>query len=371
MPAQRHILIAGASGVIGAGAVEHFAALGWRVTALSRRRPVVADGLIFEHAAVDLNDGASCAAAVAALPPVTHLVYAAVAEAPGLVSGWYDPALIAQNGRMFANLLDQMAAAGALRHVSLLQGAKAYGGHHHDVSLPCRESQPRDAHPNFYWLHEDHLRLRGAERGFDYTIFRPQVLLGAAAGVAMNPVAALGAYAALTRELGMPFAYPGKNAGMREMVDTGLLAEALAWAAESKSAANQIFNITNGDVLVLAHDWPHLAASLGLQANGEPPASLAGFFGEARTRQAWTALAERHGLRVHDLPALLGESHHYIDLLLGAPLVERPLPMLLSTIKLRQAGFAACRDSLDSLHHWMQRMAALKLLPPFDATATS
>jgi nucleoside-diphosphate-sugar epimerase len=365
---QNHVLIAGASGVIGAGAVEHFCGLpGWQVTGLARREPVVGEGAVYQHIAVDLADRAACAAAVAALPPVTHLIYAAVAEAPGLVSGWYDQGLIERNGRMFANLLDPLAAAKHLQHASLLQGTKAYGGHHHTVALPCRERQPRDEHSNFYWLHEDHLRLRAKEAGFTFTVFRPQVLLGAAAGVAMNPVAALGAYAALTAELELPFAFPGKGEAMWEMVDTGLLAEALAWAAEAPLAADQIFNITNGDVLVLAHDWQHLAAALGLESGGVPPVSLAGFFAEARTQEAWGRLAARHGLRVPNLVALLGESHHYLDLLLSPRLSERPLPMLLSTIKLRRAGFGACRDSLDSLLHWLGRMVELKLLPPLGA----
>ncbi len=362
---QQHVLVAGASGVIGAGAIERFCALaGWRVTGLSRRMPVVSAGCDFQHMAVDLDDRAACDAAVARLPPVTHLVYAAVAEAPGLVGGWFDAALIARNGEMFANLLDPLTEAGGLRHVSLLQGTKAYGGHHHAVALPCREDFVRDEHPNFYWLHEDHVRLRAAEAGFSFTIFRPQVLLGGAAGVAMNPVAALGAYAALTAELGLPFAFPGKGEAMWEMVDTGLLAEALVWAAEAPAAADQIFNITNGDVLVLAHDWPQLAAAFGLESGGDAPASLAGFFAEPRTQRAWSRLAARHGLRVPTLAGLLGESHHYMDLLLGPRIAARPLPMLLSTIKLRQAGFGECRDSLTSLMHWMHRMVALKLLPP-------
>jgi len=363
---NNHILIAGASGVIGTAAIEHFAALpGWQVTGLSRRLPVVAENTEFTHIPADLDDPAACAAAIAALPPVTHLIYAAVAEAPGLVTGWFDPKLIERNGRMFANLLDPLADTKQLRHVSLLQGTKAYGVHLHAATLPCRERQPRGDHPNFYWLHEDHVRKRAADTGFSFTIFRPQVLAGSAPGAVMNPVAAFGAYAALTSELGLNFAYPGQDDKILEMVDAGLLAEAFAWAAESPAAANQVFNITNGDIQVLSHDWPELAAALGLTAGGTPPASLAAFFAEPRTEAAWSRLAARHGLRVPTLTALLGESHHYADMLLSPNIAERPLPALVSTIKLRQAGFTACRDSFESLLHWLHRMVDLQLLPPF------
>ena len=364
MQQNGHVLIAGASGVIGSGAVEHFARLpGWQVTALSRRAPVVAEGCRFAHLTLDLTNPEACRRAIAQLPPVTHLIYAAVAEAPGLVSGWRDPELMVLNGAMFANLLDPLAASGALCHVSLVQGAKAYGAQYHEVEVPAREDGPRDDHPNFYWLHEDHLRLRAGEVGFQFTIFRPQVLLGAAPGAAMNPVAPIGAYAALCREIGRPFTSPGNPAALWEVVDTGLMAEAFHWAATTPAAAGETFNLTNGDVFVPAHAWPHIADRFGLEVDGEPPASLAAFFAEPEVQAAWARLAARHGLRIKTLPELLGESHHYVDLLLGDRLAGKKLPMLLSTIKIRQAGFAACRDSLGSMFHWLDRMAELRLLP--------
>lgn len=37
---------------------------------------------------------------------------------------------------------------------------------------------------------------------------------------------------------------------------------------------------------------------------------------------------------------------------------------VLSMIKLRQAEFAGCRDSLASLLHWTSRMVVLRLVPP-------
>lgn len=363
-PAERHVVIAGASGVIGAAAVEHFAQLGWQVSALSRRRPVVRSGCSFSHVAVDLEDAKACAIALTSLPPVTHLVYAAAREAPGLVSGWLDEELIEANGRMFANVLDPLVASGGLRHVSLLQGAKAYGAHRHAVAVPLREDRPRDDHANFYWLHEDQLRLRAAQAGFGWTIWRPQVLLGGVVGAAMNPVTAIGAYAALCRELGRPFTYPGQGTGLMEMVDATLLAEAFAWATVEPLAANQTFNVTNGDIMVLSHAWPDLAASLGLATDGDPPESLAAFCAESASVAAWARLAERHRLAEPSLSALLGQSHHYMDLLLGARIAAKAVPVLLSTIKLRQAGFAACRDSAASLQHWLKRMSELKLLPP-------
>ena len=349
MAEMGHILIAGASGVIGTAAVEHFAGLSnWSVTALSRRRPVVMPGIQFRHVAVDLEDRSACAVALSALPSVTHMVYAAVRERPGLAEGWRDPELIEANGRMFANALNPVAQAGGLRHLSLLQGTKAYGVHCHAVEIPLREDAPRDEHPNFYWLHEDHARLRSEQARFGLTIFRPQVMFGGATGAAMNPVAAIGAYAAICRVTGEPFAYPAQGAALFEAVDAGLLAEAFAWAASTSAAQGQTFNITNGDVIVLSHAWPRLAAWLGLETAGEAPATLAEFFARETSRDAWRRLAARHRLRDLTMDSLLGQSHHYLDLLLGARAAQRA-PVLLSTIKIRRAGFAGCRDSESSL----------------------
>lgn len=358
------MLVAGASGVIGLAAVERFARLpGWQVTALSRRTPCVSPGTNFQHVSADLRDGDACARLAGSLPPVTHLVYAAVSEAPGLVSGWRDSDLIEENGQMLRNLLTPLAQTGSLQHVSILQGGKAYGAHIHPVSVPLRESQPRDDHANFYWLHEDATRELSARHGFTFTIWRPQILLGKARGAAMNPVAAIGAYAALIQELGLAFALPGESEALWEMVDADLLAEGLAWAAVSPQAGGEIFNFTNGDVFVLRHAWPALAASLAVRTDGAPPESFAEFFASAESQKAWHRIAARENLWLDSLNDLLGQSHHYLDLLTGRRIAAKESPMLVSTIKLRKAGFTACEDSLASLMRQLSQMVDLKLLP--------
>jgi len=324
---------------------------------------MVAPDLVFDHVSTDLTDASACAALVAELPPVTHLVYAAVAEAPGLVSGWQDAELIEQNVRMLRNVLDPLVGGGALRHVSIMQGGKAYGAHLHPVTVPLRESSPRDPHANFYWLHEDFTREQAARHDFSFTVWRPQILFGSAPGAAMNPAAAIGAYAAICRERGLPFALPGAAESLWEAVDADLFAEAILWAATSDAAADETFNFTNGDLFVLRHAWPELAASLGLDPAGEAPPCFAAFFAEPQNRKAWRDLAAREGLLLDDLDALLGQSHHYLDLLTNARVAGKAVPMVVSTIRVRQAGFNQCIDSLVSLRRQLAGMADLRLLP--------
>ena len=245
-PGSRTVLIAGASGVIGAAAIEHFAQLpGWKVIGVSRRPADVSPDVAYEHVAVDLTDPAACRAAAERFAGVTHVVYAALFEKPGLVPGWREQDQMQTNLAMMRNLMDPLlAAAKGLAHVSVLQGTKAYGVHVHPIRIPCRENRPRDQHENFYWLQEDY--IRAAQKGSDwsFTILRPQVVFGGATGVAMNLIPIIGAYAAICRELGRTFACPATIPGVLEAVDADLIARALAWAAEAPNARGETFNIS-------------------------------------------------------------------------------------------------------------------------------
>ena len=85
--APGRILIAGVSGVVGFAASHRFASQGWEVLGLSRRQPDrLPDGV--QHLAVDLAQPSSIAAVHDQLAGVTHLVYAALFEKPGLMPGW-------------------------------------------------------------------------------------------------------------------------------------------------------------------------------------------------------------------------------------------------------------------------------------------
>jgi hypothetical protein len=81
---------------------------------------------------------------------ITHVVYAAVNEKPGLMDGWLDREQMQTNLAMLQNLFEPLeAAAKNLRHVTLLQGTKAYGAHLGPIALPARERSRRHLHENF------------------------------------------------------------------------------------------------------------------------------------------------------------------------------------------------------------------------------
>jgi nucleoside-diphosphate-sugar epimerase len=357
------VLIAGATGVVGHAALEHFSrAGGWEVIAVSRRSPELPEGFAGRHLALDLADAQACRAAVASMPRVTHLVYAALYEKPGLVRGWREHDQMQLNLAMLRNLLDPLCAAGGLQHVSLLQGTKAYGVHLHPVAIPARESSPRDPHENFYWLQEDHLRDAAARHGFAFTIWRPQLVFGDQIGVAMNLIPVIGACATVCRELGLPMGYPGGPSNILEATDARLLARAFAWAAGSPAARGETFNVTNGDVFVWRNVWPAICDALGVAQGPDAPMSMARWLPEQA--DAWDRAVARHGLRPVPLPALLGESHHYADFCFGFHAREAPPPVIVSTIRLREAGFGDCIDTERMFREWIAVLQAKRVLPP-------
>ncbi|MFL6662890.1 MAG: NAD-dependent epimerase/dehydratase family protein [Rhizobacter sp.] len=353
------VLVVGALGVVGRAAMERFAARHDRqVVGLARRAADFAPAATWISA--DLRDRDATRAALAAHRDVTHVVYAALNEKPDLVQGWRDADNVALNTLMLRNLLDALDGA-PLQHLTLLQGTKAYGVHTgRPMRVPAREHDAVRDHANFYFDQQDLVAERAARAGFRWTVFRPQIVLGVALGSAMNPVAALGAYAVLSRELGRPLCFPGHPHLLTECTDARLVASAIEWAWGEPRAHAEAFNVANGDVIVWATFFEQLADYFSMPL-GEPTA--------LRPRDEmpphaalWRSIAERAGLRVADLDALVGLSWQYAE----ATWASRrpfPVPPLVSTIMLRQFGFADCIDSQQCIVEHLDAMRELGYLP--------
>lgn len=357
---ERRALVVGASGIVGRAAFEHFAGRpGWEAIGVSRRAPDLDVG---RHVPLDLLDAEACRAAIAGLPTITHVVYAALFEKPGLLAGWFDPEQMETNRSMLRNLLDAVEGRGGLEHVSLLQGTKAYGAHLGRMRVPGREREARHDHDNFYWLQEDLLRERAGASGYDFTIWRPPVVYGHAFGAPMNPLAPLVTFAAVERHEGRPLCWPGGATGIVDVIDANLLARAIAWGVETPDAAGETFNVTNGDVLVWGNAFERIAEAVGMALGPPTPRRLAEYM---PTKAAvWDAVVAQHGLRAPSLDAFVGDSFIYADVHLGCGLDHPAPPHALSTIKLRRAGFADCVDSEDSIVEWIEWMQRERLIPP-------
>lgn len=358
------VLIAGASGLVGAAAVDKFLNEGWDVIAASRRKPEVDSTRPFTHIALDLQDPAACKAAAANLGHVTHVIYTAVFELPGLVPGWSEKIQMDTNLQMLQNLIEPLSAsAKGLKHVSLLQGTKAYGVHLHPIRIPARERFPRDQHENFYWLQEDYLKAKSASSGFAFSIWRPQLIVGPNYGVVMNLPPIIGAYAAICKEEGRPFSFPGGAGWVWEAVDTNLVADALFWGAEADAAKGETFNLTNGEVFEWRDIWPAMAEVLGVEVGPDNPTSMVEFL--LGKSDVWDRIVEKYGLRKIKMSELVGESHHYADFCFAYGATASPPPAFVSTVKIKKAGFCGVADTEETFCYWLRKLQERKILPTY------
>jgi nucleoside-diphosphate-sugar epimerase len=354
------ILIAGASGLVGMAATEYFASLpDWQVLALSRRPVSLPDGVI--PVQVDLSDLKACESAASNLTSVTHVLFAALYELPELVAGWRDPKQMAVNEAMLRNLLDALTPkAKGLRHITILQGTKAYGGHVEPAPVPAKERWPRHWHENFYWLQEDLLRTRQPNSSWTFSILRPQLVFGYAVSSPMNMVAALGVYASVMREMGEPLNFPGGGRYVTAVSDSRLIAQAAHFAATHEIAANQTYNVVNGDVLIWQDIWESIAQCFGMKAGSNIPMALSSIM--PKHEEIWKKVVDKNGLRNLSLEQLIGSSWQFTDRALAYG-VELPVSSVLSPIKLYQHGFHECLDTEDALIYWIDRMKKNRLLP--------
>lgn len=341
------VLVAGDAGLIGSYAARQYHELGWEVHGVSRRD---LPGVPWHHHRADLLTGRG----LPDLGRITHLVFGAYVEKPT------DAELIAVNDALLQNTLDALQAAGApLRHVTLYQGGKAYGHHLGFFNTPAKETDPRLIAPHFYYTQEDLLRRNAQERGFAFTALRPEGVTGYATGNPMNLLLVIGVYAAITKELGLPMRFPGTRAAydvLYQTTDAELLGRATVWAGSSDSAANEVFNVTNGDQFRWSQLWPTFAAHFGMEYAAPQQMSLA----EAMPtrRDVWERLVERHGLVDTPFDELVGWP-------VGDFLFHHEADNITSTVKIRQAGFHDALDTESRLLRLFDDLVEQKVLPPF------
>ena len=352
--AQKAVLVAGAQGVIGRAAAAHFASLpGTKVYGLSRRP--IADLPGVEPVSVDLLSPPDVERAVGPLHDVTHIVFGAYAEKD-------TPAEKSEvNVALLRNLLDVVERhAPGLRHVTLYQGGKAYGADLGPFKTPAREDDPRLMSPNFYYDQEDFLRGRQAGRDWHVSILRPEAVCGYAVGNPMNLAMVIGVYAAISKELGLPLRFPGPEGAYRalyQVTSADILAKAAAWAGETPSAHEEIFNITNGDYFRWQFLWPKIAQCFRMEVAEPVPMPLGVYM--ADKGKLWAAMVEKYGLQPTPYEHLAGWPF-------GDFIFHSAFDNISSTIKARRHGFHKCIDTEDMFTGFFADMRAKRVLPPLD-----
>jgi nucleoside-diphosphate-sugar epimerase len=358
---RNKVLVTGASGLLGVAAIEKFLSAGWEVVGVSRRKPELPSGRDVDFLSVDLRDEEKARASFEPLTDITHIAYTALHEKPELVAGWSSKEQIETNNAMLRNVVAPIVRTAAnFQHISILQGTKIYGVHLHPIPIPARERDARRDHQNFFFDQEAYVHEMGARHGFNYTALRPQLVTGPTPG-ALNVVPAIGVYAAIRREKGEPFGFPGGPSFVWEAADADLVADVMVWAAQSPQAANEAFNITNGDVFEWRNLWPAMAETLGVETGPDTPTSVAAYLDE--NADVWTRIVAKYDLRSRNLRELVGQGDQHADFAFAYGAPEGPRAFV-STVKLRQAGFAKTIDTEDSFRSALQSLIDHKLLPP-------
>jgi nucleoside-diphosphate-sugar epimerase len=351
----RRALVVGATGISGGNLAERLLGDGWDVAGVCRN-PQSLDARVAPVAA-DLLDPQAVADAVRGTAP-THVFF----------TTWSRCATEAENcdvnGRMLQNLLAATAGEGTVQHVALVTGLKHYLGPFEAYAkvqpdTPFSEEQARLPYENFYYVQEDILFAAAERDGFTWSVHRPHTLIGWALGNAMNMGVTLAVYAAICRETGRTFRYPGSREqweAVTDVTDARLLADHLVWAATTPAAENEALNIVNGDVFRWRRLWPRLAAALDVQPEGYDgePAPLQHQMADAA--EVWPEIVRKHGLRDTDVNTLASWWHTDADL-------GRTIETFTDMGKSRRLGFDGVRDSETSFTELFARLRAERIVP--------
>ncbi|KAL2153816.1 hypothetical protein VTH82DRAFT_2491 [Thermothelomyces myriococcoides] len=318
------------------------------------------------------------------------------------------------NGDMLSNFLSAVSHANTKR-ILLVTGAKQYGVHLGQPKNPLFETDPwltSDAFPpNFYYRQQAILHEFCAKhKDIHWTVTYPNDVIGFAKGNFMNLATGIGLYAAVSRELAGPdegLTFPGSLAFYTRFdtfTSAALHARFCEWAALEPRAADQAFNVANGDVQSWQDLWPRLARRFGTHVREDqfsgrpsttsaaaamsecaaktqlvdpPPVSIAakeaGLVGRVKpstleqtvnlakwsqredVRRVWDRLAEREGLQKD---AFDQATWAFVDFVLG-----RDYDIVQSMSKARDAGWTGYQDTWKAFSDVFGELEAARILP--------
>ncbi|QIH33321.1 SDR family oxidoreductase [Sphingobacterium sp. DR205] len=284
-------LIVGANGVISTNLIDYLSSLGnWDIIALSRRGGT--DHGHVHYIAVDLLDLEDAVNKLNSLTTVTHIFYAAYQDR----ESW--AALVEPNLRMLVNVIKAIEpVAKSLQHVSLMQGYKVYGAHVGPFKTPAKESDAGHMPPEFNTSQLQYLQQQQIGKQWTWSAIRPSVVGGTAPGNPMNLALLIAVYATISKKLNIPLRFPGKPGAygkLLEVTDANLLAKATLWAATEPLAANQAFNINNGDLFRWEDLWPKIAKYFKMEVDAPLPIPLQTMMSDKA--DIWEDIRTQHGL---------------------------------------------------------------------------
>lgn len=354
---EKIALVVGSTGIAGSNLAKELLVQGWTTYGLSRTAKLNPVGV--RPIQADLLDVDQLKQALQGVKP-THIFFST------WMQGASEEANIQINSALVRNLLDSLADQKSIQHVALVTGLKHYLGPFESymqqgamLETPVREEQPRLAFPNFYYAQEDVLYAAALRDGFTWSVHRPHTVIGKALGNLMNMGTTLAVYAAICKEAGLPFIFPGSEAqwnGLSDLTAADVLAKQLIWAADTPEAANNCYNVVNGDLFRWRKLWQELADWFGIAYEGYKDcarpltAILAGKEG------LWQAMAAKYNLQESDLHRVSSAWHTDLDL-------GRPMEVMTDMYNSRTRGFTAYAATKDSFLQLFEELRADKIIP--------
>jgi nucleoside-diphosphate-sugar epimerase len=303
----------------------------------------------------------------------------------------------------FLQALIKTGAAKSLKRIILVTGAKQYGVHLGRPKNPMEETDPwltqSTYPPNFYYNQQNILHAFCKEQNIEWTVTYPNDVIGVAKGNFMNLTTSLGLYASVSKEIGQDLEWPGSETFYTRFdcfTDSKLHARFCLWAALEPRAANEAFNVVNGDVESWQNMWPKVASYFGLKVKEDqfahpaeapndmamdksPPLSTlakeTGLIGSSALQQncveqridlvkwsqrddvkeAWGKLAEREGLEKDGFEKA---TWGFLGFVLG-----RNFDLVISMSKARKIGWTGYLDTWDAIEGVFEELKEGSVLP--------
>jgi len=350
---NRTALVVGGNGIIGRSTARHLGTSGnWdKVIVTSFREPDYETRATFVK--MDLTDANAVSQNADALANVTHVFYAAYIEKKTLSEQTSTNLLLLEN---LVKGLEKVAPR--FKHITFIQGGKAYGAHLGKYKTPALETDGRHFPPNFYYSQHDFLVSQSEGKNWSWTALRPDIMVGLAVGNPMNMANLIAVYATLCKELQVPFRFPGPDKAYQVLVnvtDAGILAKAMEYVALNEACYGEIYNVTNGDIFRWEQIWQKMADYFGVEVESPVTFPLTTYMEDKE--ELWAAIVEKYNLKPHTVKELANWAF-------GDFIFNVEADAFFDVNKLRRAGFHEMQlDSFESFKNAFDELKAHQVIP--------
>ncbi|MDB5154705.1 MAG: NAD-dependent epimerase/dehydratase [Mucilaginibacter sp.] len=349
---KKTALITGGNGIIGRNMVHYLESTdNWNIIVTSHS-PLGYKGS-FEYLQMDLTQTGSVEANYGKLKNITHVFFAAYVEMQTLAQQ------TTVNAQLLQNLVSEIERVSpVLKHVTLIQGGKAYGAHLGKYKTPAKETDHRHFPPNFYYSQEDFLRRQSVGKNWSWTALRPDIVIGLAIGNPMNLATIIAVYATFCKELGVPMRFPGPDKAYDVLVnvtDALLLSKGIEYVATHHEAKGEVFNFTNGDIFRWQELWEKFGAYFGVEVDVPMTFSLSAYM--ADKKHLWDEINQKYKLQGISLNRL-------VQWPFGEFIFNNIYDAILDVNKLRRIGFHEMQlDSYSSFERVFNELKSHKIIP--------